>query len=109
MADLQVELGEGAGNFTKEKWAEMMKLLDKDGDRTVDKEEYETVYRAMFPGISDEDFAAVWAKIDSDGNGSLDMTELAAYAQSRVGDFGGDDRRADPGGATDAGSSDSDE
>lgn len=79
MADLQVELGEGAGNFTKEKWDEMMKLLDKDGDGTVDKEEYEAVYRTMFPGISDEDFAAVWAKIDSDGNGSLDMTELAAY------------------------------
>ena len=67
------------GDFSADRFKEMMALLDKDGDGSVDKEEYEAVYRKMFPNITDEEFAKVWNKIDDDGNGTLSMQELAAY------------------------------
>ena len=69
----------GDFSFSKERFEEMMKLLDKDGDGSVDKEEYEAVYRKMYPNTTEEEFEGIWKKIDDDGNGSLSMQELAAY------------------------------
>lgn len=70
---------EGAANFTREKWDEMIQLLDKDGDGTVDKEEYFLAYKKMFPNLTDEECDAQWTKIDADGDGTLTVLELAQY------------------------------
>ena len=76
MADTMVD---GAMNFTREKFDEMMKLLDKDGDGTVDKDEYHAVYMTMFPDATEDDFTKVWNTIDDDGNGELSIAELAMF------------------------------
>ena len=70
---------DGASNFTREKWDEMIQLLDKDGDGTVDKEEYFLAYKKMFPDLTDEQMEAQWSKIDADGDGTLTVLELAQY------------------------------
>ena len=57
----------------------MIKQLDKDGDGEVSKEEYEVVFRAMFPQVSHEQYAEVWKQMDKDGDGNLTVHELTDY------------------------------
>lgn len=65
--------------ITSEAFQEMIKQLDKDGDGEVSKEEYEVVFRAMFPQVSHEQYAEVWKQMDKDGDGNLTVHELADY------------------------------
>ena len=65
--------------FSKEKWDEMMKLLDKDNSGDVDKHEYKAVFEKMFPEKTKEDFEAQWNKMDADGDGNLTVIELAKH------------------------------
>ena len=45
----------------------------------VSQNEFRTVYKTMFPDISDDDLKAVWKQIDADGSGTLEVTELATF------------------------------
>jgi len=65
--------------MSKEKFEEMKAALDKDGDGSVDKEEFMSAYGKMFPKMSQEEKDAVWAKMDKDGSGTLETKELAEY------------------------------
>lgn len=65
--------------ITKEAFEEMIKTLDADGDGEVSKDEYEDVYRSMFPQVSHERFGAVWSAMDKDNDGNLTVQELAEY------------------------------
>lgn len=65
--------------ITAEAFMEMIKQLDKDGDGEVSKEEYEVVFRAMYPQVSHERYGAIWTQMDRDGDGNLTVEELADY------------------------------
>ena len=62
--------------ITAEGFQEMIRTLDRDGDGQVSVEEYEDVYRAMFPKVTHERFMAVWARMDKDGDGNLTVQEV---------------------------------
>jgi len=65
--------------LTAEAFFEMIHQLDKDGDGEVSKDEYEVVFRAMFPQVSHERYEAIWTRMDRDGDGNLTVHELADY------------------------------
>ena len=73
------DAGLEAGGFTKEKWDEMMQLLDKDNSGDVDKSEYKAVFEKMFPDKTEDEFEAQWNKMDIDGDGNLSVVELAKH------------------------------
>ena len=68
-----------AGLISEEAFREMIRMMDKDGDGTVDESEFKSVYMALKPETTPEEFTALWAKIDDDGSGELSVEELATY------------------------------
>ena len=65
-------------DFTVEDLAEMMALLDKDGNQDVSKDEFkEYCERAM--GIASAAFEKMWKMIDNNGDGILQFSELCEY------------------------------
>lgn len=66
--------------ITAAAFEEMIKSLDKDGDGEVSMNEYEDVYRSMFPQVTHERFLAVWSKMDKNGDGNLTVQEVCARA-----------------------------
>ncbi|KOO26121.1 ankyrin repeat protein [Chrysochromulina tobinii] len=72
-------------DFTVDDLAEMMALLDKDGNQDVSKEEFkEYCERAM--GIASDAFEKMWKMIDNNGDGILQFSELCEYFGVSVGD-----------------------
>lgn len=57
----------------------MMSQLDEDGNGNVTKDEFRTPYKKLFPKTTDKEFDALWAKIDQDSSGTLELKELAKY------------------------------
>jgi len=65
-------------DFTVDDLAEMMALLDKDGNQDVSKDEFkEYCERAM--GIASAAFEKMWKMIDNNGDGILQFSELCEY------------------------------
>ena len=65
-------------DFTVDDLAEMMALLDKDGNQDVSKDEFkEYCERAM--GIASPAFEKMWKMIDNNGDGILQFSELCEY------------------------------
>ncbi|KOV83851.1 EF-hand domain-containing protein [Nocardia sp. NRRL S-836] len=62
-------------------------LIDLDGDDRLDQAEFAEIFR-MAGNVSDEDCAAVFHALDSDGSGGLDRTE---FHQALAEFFYGDD------------------
>ena len=65
--------------ISKEKFEEMRKAIDKDGDGSVDKEEFMAAWTKMFPDNTKEKNEEIWTKMDSDKSGTLEVQELAAF------------------------------
>jgi len=79
--------------ISKEKFQEMIKQLDKDGDGTVTKTEFKEVYITMKQGTgqdwSDDEFDAEWTKMDADKDGNLTASELASFYGFKWDEVGG--------------------
>ena len=63
---------------------EMMAVLDADGDDEVTKDEFKEWYQANMTTptgdkVSDDEFEVLWGKIDEDGDGHLQQSELCSY------------------------------
>lgn len=43
------------------------------------QDEYKLAYLKMFPDTKNEEYDAIWAKADADGDGNLTVEELAKY------------------------------
>jgi len=56
-----------------------MNALDVDGDGEVSKDEFRGPWLKLFPKMTPADFEKAWVEIDTNGDGNLDMSELAAY------------------------------
>ena len=63
-------------------------LMDKDGDGTLDEDEFKNAMNRLGVGLSEGQLAKVMAAIDTDGEGSIDYTEFV----ERVGLDDGDDQ-----------------
>ena len=91
-----------SGLLSKEKFMEMILMLDKDGDGTVDKEEFRGAWALTkadelsavtrsaegkvtavdmdeFNGKFGAEYDALWAKVDADNDGNLTAEELAKF------------------------------
>jgi len=64
--------------LTKNDLVEMMAVLDKDGDGEVSKDEFK-IWMEREMKIEGVEFEKLWVKIDQDGDGSLQQSELCAY------------------------------
>jgi len=71
--------GDGSSLLSEKVFQDMIKGLDKDGDGSVDKEEYKAAYLKAFPETKDEEYETLWKKIDADGDGNLTVAELAKF------------------------------
>lgn len=66
--------------LSQEKFEEMIKEMDKDGDGSVDKDEFKLAWKkCVDPDLANDAFEALWKKIDADGDGSLTANELAKH------------------------------
>ncbi len=65
-------------DFTIDDLAEMMALLDKDGNQDVSKEEFKE-YCARAMGVAEDTFEKMWKLIDDNGDGILQFSELCSY------------------------------
>jgi ankyrin repeat protein len=70
--------------MTMEDLVEMMAVLDADGDDEVTKDEFKEWYQANMTTptgdkVSDDEFEVLWGKIDEDGDGHLQQSELCSY------------------------------
>lgn len=76
--------------ITEEHFQKMIKLMDKDGDGTVSKEEFKVAYNQAAPDgpVTDDLYDQVWSKIDADGDGNLTVEELAKYYGFKLGTDG---------------------
>lgn len=69
----------GAEVISKEAFTKMIHDMDKDGDGSVDMNEFKAVYFKAVGEMSDEDYLKVWQRIDADGDGNLTVKELASF------------------------------
>jgi len=66
--------------ITAETFETMIKLMDKDGDGTVTKDEFKVAWKmGVDADITDDALSALWKKIDVDGDENLTVGELAAH------------------------------
>jgi len=65
--------------LSAEGFERMIAEMDTDNSGTVEKEEFEVVYRKMNPDVTDKEFEQIWKDIDADGSGTLEVEELAVY------------------------------
>lgn len=65
--------------ITQEQLAEMLVMMDKDGDGTVDKSEFKTALLCLHPKTTDGEYDTIWNNIDVNKDGNLSAEELAHY------------------------------
>lgn len=71
--------------FSLDDLVDMMDLLDSDGDGEVTKEEFKTMF-CRVNRLTDAQFENEWVKIDTNGDGNLQMNELCDYYGVNVND-----------------------
>lgn len=65
--------------ISKEHFQNMIEEMDSDKSGTVTKNEFEVVYKKMFPKTTNTEFDKVWDDIDENKDGDLQVWELAKY------------------------------
>uniref|UniRef100_A0A7S3SFK9 EF-hand domain-containing protein n=1 Tax=Emiliania huxleyi TaxID=2903 RepID=A0A7S3SFK9_EMIHU len=75
-------------DISEEDFREILAHLDKDSDGVVTKDEFRMAYLLIRPEMEAAEFEGLWASMDADGNGELDLKELAAYYGFDMGGFG---------------------
>jgi len=65
--------------ITQEQMAEMLVMMDRDGDGVVNKVEFKTALLYLYPKTTDDEYDKIWKSIDDDGSGTLEQEELATY------------------------------
>ena len=66
-------------NMSQDDMIEMMAALDSDGDDEVSKDEFRTFIVDAMKICAPGDFERMWKKIDTNGDNSLQFSELCAY------------------------------
>jgi len=75
--------------ITQEKLVAM--LMDMEGaDGRVTEDDFKVPYMKMHPDTKPEEYAALWQKIDKDGDGNLDCEELAEHFGFKFSDLAKD-------------------
>lgn len=55
---------------------EEFKVFDADGDDKIDADELEKIVRFLNSKVTEEQVQSVMSKVDSDGNGSIELNEF---------------------------------
>lgn len=62
----------------------MFDEIDEDGSGLLDRGETKVLMLKLFPGMSDVEFDAAFAKMDDDGSGEVDFDEFAAWWKAEL-------------------------